>query len=248
MNRNIIFLEEVDSTNNFAHKLEPSLQKHGVAIVAENQTTGKGRLGKNWHSIDSAGLYCSIIISPDFKLDDLAKVTLISGLATAKTIEKLTGLTIGLKWPNDLFCNGKKLGGILTETLSLDAPNPILVVGIGINIKQSKEDFPEELQRKATSLKNQSGKDIDKQTLFSTLYDNLLLSITDCEKYGFTPSLQDWRKRDVLTGNTVTVVNSEKDVICGVAQGINEDGLLFVKDTRGKMHEVLSGDVQLAEK
>ena len=142
----------VSSTNRIAFQIAERGAEHGDVVVAEYQTEGRGRLGKSWESLK--GLYFSIIIKPlGLITSDYSKITLTVGLAVAEAIDEIAGVHTHLKWPNDLYLNGKKCGGILTESsLTGDVSSHFVIVGVGINTHTEKDDFPLNLQEKATSL------------------------------------------------------------------------------------------------
>lgn len=131
------FFESVPSTNVIARKLAEDGAVHGTSVIAANQTERRGRLGKSWCSAAGKGLYCSIIVRPKLAVKDFPKITLAAGIGVAIAIDRLTGVFSRLKWPNDIFIDGKKCGGILTESSSLNEP-VALFASTGLPIKNRK--------------------------------------------------------------------------------------------------------------
>ncbi len=247
---NVLHLASTGSTNKDAYKLALDGAPNGYAVIADEQTSGKGRLGRSWVAPANTCLCCSLILRPKLPFVELPKLTLTSGLALCKVIEKLTGLdTFGLKWPNDLYCEGKKCGGILVESSSpvTSDEKSFVVVGIGLNVNGLLDDFPAELQKIVTSLLIQTAKRYSIQELFVLLRDSLLSHLKIHEEQGFGAILTEWRKRDVLYGKEMQWLTTEKKVITGTGLGPDDTGQLLVKDREGKLHTILSGDVSLRE-
>ncbi len=245
-----IILESTDSTNKVAYKLALEGAAHGSSVMAKMQTAGRGRLGKSWVSISGKGLYYSLILRPDIDLLDFSKVTLLAGLIVSDVLEDMYGIPIGLKWPNDLYVGGKKLGGILVESspLNCEETDRFMVVGIGVNVNHGNLDFPAEIRSTSTSLNLEMNKDFENSLIITAVQEKMLLRIKEIEKKGFNEVLIDWKKKDVLIGKTVEMVNSKEEVVSGVALGIDNEGILKVRDTEGICHKILSGDVRLAQK
>ncbi len=246
----IHFFESIPSTNTLAKKLAENGALHGTAVIAANQTEGRGRLGKNWHSIACKGLYCSIIVRPRLGVQDYPKITLAAGLGVALAVDRITDGFSQLKWPNDIFLDGKKCGGILTESSALNEPEAqrFAVIGIGLNLSASLEDFPEDLRDKVTSIFLKTGSFPDASQVFLTLRDEVLqqLEIFNCD--GFQPILTAWKRRDFLLGKHMECVGSDGKIVVGVSLGPDDEGQLHVKDFAGRIHTVLSDDVRLAGK
>ncbi len=242
--------DTVPSTNSLAKKLAENGAPHGTAVIAANQTEGRGRLGKNWHSVAGKGLYCSIIVRPKLSPEDFCKITLAAGLGAAVAVDRITGGFSQLKWPNDIFLDGKKCGGILTESSALNesAARRFAVIGIGLNLSSSLEDFPEDLRDKVTSISLQTGICPDASHVFLTLRDEILQQLEMFSSDGFQPILASWRARDFLLGKHMECVRPDGKIIAGVSLGPDNEGQLHVKDLGGRTHTVLSGDIRLAEK
>ncbi len=244
----LLHLQTTDSTNSVAYQLALNGTKHGYGVLADRQLAGKGRLGKDWKSPAKTGIYCSIILRPKLPLYDFPKLTLTAGLSLCSAVEKLSKNTsYGLKWPNDLYYNTKKCGGILVESSIASGTSSFAVVGIGLNVNTTLLQFPIELRQKATSLYLQSGNIFDIRELYWLIHESLLTHMEIHETQGFESILTEWRKRDVLLGKEVEWVTCDKKVVIASGLGPDKNGQLLAKDRTGMVHKILSGDVQLAD-
>jgi len=153
LGRTIVYLETVGSTNTYAKKISLEGCHEGTVVVSENQTSARGRLGREWHSEGGKGIWMSVVLRPSIPPESVQIITLAAAVAVVKAIQYVTGIEAAIKWPNDIILNGKKLCGILTEmSCEMERVN-FIVVGIGINVNHSEEDFPQNLRKIATSLK-----------------------------------------------------------------------------------------------
>lgn len=229
-------------------KLAAAGAEHGTAVMASTQTMGRGRLGKSWLSPAGKGLYCSIILRPKICIPDFPRLTFVAGLAVAEAINGLYSLQPGLKWPNDIYFARRKCGGILTESSSLTRRDHecFAIVGIGLNVNTAKEDFPDELQGAATSLYLESGRLMEIDTLFLRVRDSLLLETLQFSQKGFGLVIGRWRQHDFLKGQRLSWVSVARERVEGISLGPDDDGRLHIRDDCGRVHEVLSGDIQLA--
>ena len=247
---NVLHLDMTDSTNDDAYKLAIDGAEHGFGVIADKQLAGKGRLGRDWASPAGTGLYCSIIVRPELPFVDFPKLTLTAGLALCRVVENLqTTCSFGLKWPNDLYYNQKKCGGILVESssISCQGKESFVIVGIGLNVNTKLDEFQLELQQKATSLHIISGELYDLNDLYRKIHASLLEHIHTHETKGFSYIRQEWSKRDALLGKEMQWLTFEKKIVTARGIGLDESGKLLAKDRNGKIHEILSGDVQLVE-
>ncbi len=248
---NPLCLASTGSTNDDAINLALNGAKHGFGIVAATQLAGKGRLGKSWVSPTGTGLYCSIVLRPGLPFEEFSGITLTAGLALCKVVETvLPNVPFGLKWPNDLYSSGKKCGGILVES---SCPcglteNSFVVVGIGVNVNTSHDMFPTVLKEKVTSLRMLSGKEFDIFKLYHKIHNAVLEHVEYHVSSGFDEILREWRKRDVLLGKEMQWVTCDKNIITARGMGPDANGKLLARDSSGRVHEILSGDVQLVDR
>jgi BirA family biotin operon repressor/biotin-[acetyl-CoA-carboxylase] ligase len=241
--------EVLESTNIMGKELAAQGAEHGTGVITRKQTAGRGRLGKKWFSAEDGGLQCSIIVRPKFSQSDYHKITLVAGLAVAEVLEGLIKKNAGLKWPNDVKFEGKKCAGILTESSPISASGSFeyAVIGIGVNINTSKNEFPEELHESVTSLYIESGVKTKMEDVYELIRERILKTIAICEGEGFTKIFDQWRRKDILAGKVMECVDVKGKVVRGLCLGMNDDGILHVESPDGIVHEVLSGDVRLAE-
>lgn len=244
LGRNIHHEESVDSTQKIAHRLAYEGSPEGTVVIAEEQLSGRGRMDRRWHSPKSTGVWMSVILRPNIPPPKAPQLTLITAVAVVQAIEELTGLTPQIKWPNDILMNGKKVTGILTE-LQADADRIIsIIIGIGINVNQQLDDYPDELKHIATSLSIEKGEKLSRAELIKILLgklENLYKLYLD---KGFYPIKLLWESYAVSIGKNLTA-RTITGSIYGKALGITDDGVLMIEDSNGKVHHVYSADIEL---
>lgn len=238
--KNVLHFETIDSTNNYAKKIGNELID-GSVIISEEQTKGKGRLGRVWESKAGEGIWMSIILKPNIIPNKAPFITLIAGASIVKALNIL-GVDAKIKWPNDITINNKKLSGILTELSAEIERVNYIVVGIGMNVKDT--DFEEELKDKATSLYkenyNLSRVDIVKEILcqFEKLYLDYI------EKDDKKEVLDICRQYSAIINKEIYVIkNDQKELVDCI--GINEEGNLIIKNKDGNLEEIMSGEVSI---
>ena len=238
--KNVLHFETIDSTNDYAKKIGNEL-RDGSVIISEEQTKGKGRLGRVWESKAGEGIWISIILKPNIIPNKAPFITLIAGASIVKALNIL-GVDAKIKWPNDITINNKKLSGILTELSAEIERVNYIVVGIGMNVKDT--DFEEELQDKATSLYkenyNVSRVDIVKEILcqFEKLYLDYI------EKDDKKEVLDICRQYSAIINKEIYVIkNDQKELVDCI--GINEEGNLIIKNKDGNLEEIMSGEVSI---
>lgn len=239
----IIVLDEVESTNSFAKKLASEGASHGTAVIADTQTCGRGRLGRKFISPSGKGVYLSVIIRPTFGMELAPMITSAAAVAAAKAVEKLSGADVKIKWVNDLYMNGRKICGILTEASLSPKMNRLdyAVIGIGINVRSVHDDFDDELKTIASSVEEETGKRIDRNTLCGAVLDSLEEVLGSMENKDF---LNDYRSRELLTGNTITAcINGSTQT--GTALGIDDNANLIIRFTDGTIRNLSSGEANL---
>ena len=238
---NIYYREEVTSTNDEAKKLASSGAEHGSLVICERQGAGRGRLSRGWFSPSGRGLWFSLILRPSFLPQDAPLCTLLAALALVEALP--SGYGIGIKWPNDIFCKGRKLAGVLTEmNAEMDCVHHI-VVGIGLNVNLDREAFPSDLADIATSVQSITGQEQRRVPLLQHILSALEALYDDVEKNGFQGIIEKWKKHNVTLGREV-IVSGVKENFVGKAVDIAPDGALLVQAQDG-VHRVLAGDVSL---
>lgn len=239
--KKIYYRSSTNSTNTDAKKVA-KYSPNGTIVIAEEQKKGRGRMGRKWSSPKGCGLWLSIVLKPDIPPYKAPILTLLTSVCVQEAIKNTTKISADIKWPNDIFINGKKACGILTEiSAEMDAINYI-VIGIGINV--NNDDFPAEIKNIATSLKVEKGEAIDRI--------NLLVNVLESFEYFYKKALDNklnevleiWRKYCCNLGKPVKITGKNK-TFKGIAVDISEDGALLVKKKNGDIEKVLSGDVSL---
>ncbi|MGL1931152.1 MAG: biotin--[acetyl-CoA-carboxylase] ligase [Desulfotalea sp.] len=243
MNSHIVHVRDTSSTNTYAKRLIREGCPDGTVVWADNQSEGRGRLGKKWQSAKEKGLYCSIIYYPHCRRKDYTKITLVTGLAVAEVLESIVDKDVMLKWPNDVFIDGKKCGGILCEMV-LGSERDAIIIGIGINVLHEDEDFNEDIKYKTTSLKI-CGSIISIEMLLDEIYRKTITLNNSFCNGEWIDILKEWRQRDFLVGKESEWLLNDGRIKIGRSQGVDEEGLLYIVTDDGIRHQVLSGDVQI---
>ena len=240
--KDIHHFKETASTNTTAKELAANGAPEGTLVVAEGQSHGKGRLGREWFSPGGEGIYLSLILRPNLSPADAPKITLLTAVAAAEALGSTTGLPIQIKWPNDILLRGKKLAGILTEISTEMDTIDFVVIGLGLNVNVTA--FPAVLRDMATSLLIETGRVYPRVDITRAFLEGFEGWYGVLQDAGFEPVLERWRQFSAVTGRRV-VVETLGDRIEGTALDINRDGLLIVEDEKGQLHRIYSGDVTL---
>ena len=244
LGHNVIYHTSVNSTNDIAKKAALDNCPNGTIIIAEEQVSGKGRISRGWFSPLSAGVWFSIVLRPPFLPHDAPKFTLLMAVALAKAFDAYPGIKVGIKWPNDILVQGKKIVGILTEmNAEMEAINYI-VIGTGINVNVSKEIMPDDIKDKAASLSDFTDKTVDRIKVITAVLKSLEDIYEKTVAEGFAYMFEEWKKYTITLGKTVSVVAPDETFL-GVAENIDEMGALLVKRENGVIERVLAGDVSI---
>ena len=232
---------QLASTNDEAMGLARAGAAHGEVVVAEKQTAGRGRRGRAWSSPPRVNLYLSVILRPELTPQRAPELVSIVAVAAAETLREFS-VDAGIKWPNDLVVDGRKIAGILLD-LAADAGRiHFVVAGLGINANASLEDFPEEVREIATSMKLECGHGVSRAAVTATLLGKLEAWLDRFEAEGFGPVRARYRELSSILGKPVRLIEADK-VTEGVATEIDEAGALLVRGADGAVHRFVSGDV-----
>ena len=238
--QDIHYFKEVDSTNDVATYLAEEGAEEGTIVVAEIQNRGKGRRGKTWIS-PPGGVWMSIILRPDIPPSKAPQLTLVTGVAVARTLKKELKLDVGIKWPNDILIGTKKVCGILTEVNASFNKVNYVIVGVGIDMNVDVPLFPPNLQTGATSLKKELDTEINGAMLvqkFLFEFENLYKKFIEGK---FPEILNEWRMLSKTIGNKVEIRTRGKTVR-GEAVGINKEGILILELDDGSLRKMISGE------
>ena len=232
---------KTDSTNRVAFELGHAGEAEGAVVLAEEQTAGRGRAGRTWHSERAAGVYLTLLLRPKLAPVQAPLLTMMAGLSAHTAVEAVTGLAVDLKWPNDLIIRGKKAGGILTETHAEPGQVRFVIVGIGLNVNQ--EQFPGELANVATSLRQETGKPQPRMELLVRLLREFESDYNRFVREGVASVV---KRFEVLSsyahGKRVSVTNGVESYL-GTTAGLGPEGLLQVERDDGRVVTVIAGDV-----
>ena len=247
--REIRYLSETDSTNDDAARMAAQGAAAGSIVIAARQRRGRGRLGKKWQSKPGAGLTFSYIARPALTMEEVPRLTLVAGLAVANALHEQTGLITAIKWPNDILIAGRKVAGLLCEFHGNGsfAGSAAVVIGIGINISSTTEDFPPELRRKATSLVLAGAVNPSPVNLLLSIVHHLEEQVQRMISKGFFSVLAEWKEKDATMGKRLAWLDSGGRIVEGVSLGPDDDGMLRIRLDSGRIVQVLSGDLSLAE-
>ena len=242
--KNIYYFPELESTNIMAKEkalLGAKKINEGTVIIAEEQSAGKGRLGRKWFS-PRGGIWLSIILFPQLLPSYIPRITLMTAVVLVKAIEICTQIKAQIKWPNDILVNEKKICGILTEmNAELDLINWV-VVGVGINVNIDYQNFPRDIQEKTTSLKEIEKKEISRVRLVQVFFKEFEKYYEILKNKEFSFILREWKIYSHTLGKKINVDMGDQ-IISGEAVDINEIGALILKKESGKLIEIISGTV-----
>ena len=244
--KRVYYFEEIDSTQNFAEQIALDEKENGTIVVAEKQTAGKGRLDRKWTS-PKGGIWFSLIIHPKFDVSTSTLVPIAGAVALAKAIKNTLNIDVSVKWPNDITLNGKKVAGMLVDA-SFQANNiDYLILGIGINFDIDAKKIEKRLSKSANfygvnSLRKKDDSTPPKILLreFLVQFEKILMQLNKGEK---AKIVKEWTKKADKIGKKISI-NTSDGKISGVAQGIDNDGALKLKTSKG-IKKIFVGDVVL---
>jgi BirA family biotin operon repressor/biotin-[acetyl-CoA-carboxylase] ligase len=240
--RDVRWFDEVDSTQIVARDLARAGASEGTVVVAERQTAGRGRLGRAWHSPAGVNLYCSILLRPAVPPHVVPQLALVAGVAVAAAVAEETGEEPGIKWPNDVLLDGRKVAGTLTEMDSALERVEHVILGIGVNLNGGEGAFPPELRDKATSLRRVTGRRVDRAAFAARLLAALEARYGRYLRGGFASVRAEWESRSSLTGAQVRVLAPEGER-AGRVLGLDADGALRLRQADGRIIRIVAGEV-----
>lgn len=242
--KEIYYFSKIDSTNQYAKKLGEEGAPDGTIVIADEQTKGKGRSGRHWVTPPGSAIAFTILLRPKLPPASISMVTLVKGLAVCNAIRELYHLPVGIKWPNDVVIDGRKICGILTEMSAEVDGVHYIVIGTGINT--NVDSFPDEIKDVATSLKIQLGRPVDRAEVLVRVIEFFEEYYEKFEEDGDLRRLQDTYNEELLNMNEGVRVLDPKGEYTGVALGIDPEGQLLVKrDDTGEIVKVWSGEVSV---
>lgn len=235
------YFEKIDSTNQEAKRHALTGQRINQLFVADEQTAGRGRLGRTWASQYKEGLWFSLLLYPDIQPDQASTLTLVAASAMSKAIEKTTGLQVGIKWPNDLILGQKKVCGILTEMSAEINHLHYVIVGIGTNLGQMT--FDDELKTKATSIRAE-GKNITSKVLLEAFLEAFEPDYNRFCQHDISGVIEEQKKRSVTIGRRVNITQGSEQLEAE-AIDIDNEGKLVIRFDDGMVTALFSGEISV---
>lgn len=236
--KKVYYFDAVSSTMDAALQLAIKGSSEGTIVLAESQTKGRGRLGRNWFSPKYKGIYLSLILRPKILPNQAPLLTLMTAVSICEAIKVKAGLTVQIKWPNDILMHHKKLGGILTELNAETDLSRFVVVGIGLNVNNDKKATPVG----GTSLREQKKEGINRLELLQEILRKIEEDYLVFQKNGGQAIVDKWREWNITLGRRVRVI-CQKAHLEGEAIDIDTDGGLLIRNDAGLIQKVMSGDV-----
>lgn len=244
LGKRIKLLTSVSSTQEEARHLAEEGAPHGTLVLAEEQTAGRGRQGRQWYSPPGKGIWMSLLLRPDRQPVSIApQLTLLTAVAVCRAVRKF-GVDAGIKWPNDILVDGRKLCGILVESVAEDELIRYAIAGIGIDVNLQREDIPQELLPKVTSVQIASGRRIERTELIGAVLMEMEQLYQLYTEKGFAPIAHLWEALSVTLGRQITVLTPDGEVT-GKAIALEENGTLILQENSGNTRTIFSGEVQL---
>ena len=237
----ILHFDSIDSTNLEAIRRAKAGAHEGLCIIAREQTRGRGRLDRSWHSPKDAGLYLSLVLRPQFELARWPLINLAAALAVRDAIFRTCDVTVDIKWPNDVCVDDRKLCGILAETVETET-GAAAIVGIGINLND--ESFPIELKPHATSLQAVTGDEVNRDLLSNNLLETFSGRYQVLQSgAGAEQTIREWCAKSSYAFNREVRVSLGDDAFVGVTRGLESDGALRIETADGEIKIIRAGDV-----
>lgn len=241
--KEVYYFKTVDSTNRIAKQYALSGVSEGTVVIAEEQTSGRGRMNRAWVSPACSNILCSLIFYPPVNTSSIFRLTMLASIAVVKAIDKACGIKAQIKWPNDVYINGKKVCGILTEFSADSDTVDYAVVGIGLNVNFDIAPY-RQLSGIATSLKEEKGRNVSRLKVLKQLLKEIDIryqGIANGAEYDLS---QEWERHSMVLNRHVKIISGE-ETNYGFAKGITRDGHLIIIDSQGKQKEILCGDLSL---
>ena len=238
---NITIFEELDSTNNYLKKLGSKGEKENQLVIASSQTGGRGRMGRTFYSPNGTGIYFSLLLHPEFSAEKSLFLTVMAAVSVAETVMKYNKNDVKIKWVNDVYIDGKKVCGILTEgSIYADKELEYAVVGIGINVIAPENGFPDEIEDIATAIFPGNTEENIKEKIVSEVVNRFFKMYKGFD----TNYIKRYREYSYLIGKDINIISGE-NIRPATVIDITDDCHLLVKNESGELEEISSGDVSV---
>lgn len=233
--------ENIPSTSDYLKNKAPS--KDITFCLAEYQSKGRGRLGRTWASPFGRNIYCSFRYVFNKDISELGGLSLVVGILTAQALEFSTILKPLLKWPNDIYVNDQKMGGILIELMAEANGNCTAIISMGLNINM-KDGGLKDIDQPWTSLEHVLNENLDRNIVVARIIESILSGMAVFHEKGIEPFLLEWKRYDLLENQKISI-SMGKEIVPGIARGINSHGYLLLERATGTMEPVSYGDTTL---
>ena len=243
LGQSIIHKTSAPSTQLLIHKAARENAPHGTIAIADEQTEGRGRMNRPWHSTQGKGMWLSLLLRPEILPQHAPQLTLLTATVLADVIKKHTELEPLIKWPNDILLNNHKTAGILTEMQSEQDMIQYIVIGIGFNINHVKADLPDDIEKKATSLKIETGKDWPINDFIQQFLETFEIAFERYLTNGFPEVKKKWESYGFKIGEKIKIA-TPKEVKEATFHGIADDGALLIRNSSGDVTTIYSGEIQ----
>lgn len=235
--RSLRLYDTVGSTQDVLHEWAKEGAPEGALVIAERQTKGRGRMGRTWVSPAGKGVWMSLLLRPALPLALAPQLTLLAAVALARGLQQVAALPIGIKWPNDLLVNGKKVCGVLLESSAEDERLVYVAVGIGISVNLEAADFPEDLAERAVSLKMACGRELDRADVIAAVLASFEELYGLYREQGFAPIRLLWEALAVSLHEPAEI-RTPAGVVRGIPRGLDDYGGLLVERADGTVAPV----------
>ncbi|MDP2754776.1 MAG: biotin--[acetyl-CoA-carboxylase] ligase [Nitrospirota bacterium] len=240
----MFFYKTVGSTNVTAAELAEKGAAEGIVVLADSQEKGKGRLGRFWISPSGVNIYMSIITRPEADPEDATLLTIMAAVGCTIALRRVTDLNVSIKWPNDLMASDKKLGGILTEMKTCPGRVIFAIIGIGINVNVDIDVFPDDVKKIATSVKNETSKVYSRTEIIAEILNELDKWYKILKGMGKKILLTEWQRLTSTLGREVKV-SVGKETFAGLAESLDDKGMLILRLMSGELKRISSGDLTI---
>jgi len=245
----IYHLPEIDSTNSYAQRLAYEGAPEGTIIITDFQTEGRGRQNHKWESSKESNILMSLILRPSVKIDRVIKITLATADILISSLENILQKSdfdhnrFTVKWPNDILANGKKIGGVLTESSLREKEVIFVIVGLGLNVNQDISDLSSEARGIATSLYHETNEKFNREAIVAEIISSYEKKYLYLEKTNYSEVVGDWKKRCACDGQAIAV-ETHAGTETGYYIGVNDDGALIYRTENGMEKELISGSIK----
>ena len=243
LGKTIVHKESVDSTQQIAHELAREGAPHGTVVIANEQTSGRGRMNRTFYSQSDQGIWMSLLIRPHILPYLAPQLTLLTATVLAEAIDEMFDIQTHIKWPNDVLINEQKISGILTEMHAEQDQIQYVVIGIGINVFQNEEDFHPDIKKKATSIHLHTDQTIEKHHLVQTILQTFEKQYESFVNSGFPEVKEKWEKYGFKIGEMISIKTMRKSWNA-LFLGISEDGALITQVPGEQPERIYSAEIE----